>query len=290
MITKSITMQSTASTSASASSVDKARDAQHYLPEEPSVLKARELYLDVSNVYDDLCAKMEELVEAIRSIRQCLEKACADAIPEEDMEAMVQEEEALMAQHAKDIVNLEHAADVKALFKRRYRRACWKANRKTRKAAEREAQTKAEAEADAYSDSDSVFHYYVFVHDADSDADSDADATEHPEPKPLTEAKEVNYHEAVKKSWQSQNSTYYTTKKYFRRFAVVGGKANFQVAKDGACYEGLGLDVDGLSVAELKRWASVLQVPYASKMRRAELVEVLQPVLEALASGPARRW
>ena len=56
-------MQSTASTSASASfaSVDKARDAQHYLPEEPSVLKARELYLDVSKVYDDLWDKMKEL-------------------------------------------------------------------------------------------------------------------------------------------------------------------------------------------------------------------------------------
>ena len=277
----------------------------------PSVLKARELYMDVSKVYDDLCGKMEELVDAIRSIRQCLEKACADAIPEEDMEAMVQEEEALMAQHAKDIVNLEHAADVKALFKRRYRRACWKANRRARKAlhssheepsvpnalkaAEREAKALGQAHCEIMSDDDESvgyeFHYYVFVHDADvdTDADSDADASEHPEPKPLTEAKEVNYHEAVKKSWQSQNSTYYTAKKYFRRFVVVNSKASFQVAKDGACYEGLGLDVDGLSVAELKRWASVLQIPYASKMRRAELVKVLQPVLRVLANGPMQR-
>jgi hypothetical protein len=90
--------------------------------------------------------------------------------------------------------------------------------------------------------------------------------------------------------WSSQYSSYYSATKNFRRFAVKDGKASFQVAKDGACYEDMPLDVKKLLVPGLKRWGSVLGLPYASKMWRCDLEELLQPVLEVLAAGPKLRW
>ena len=100
---------------------------------------------------------------------------------------------------------------------------------------------------------------------------------------------EPEYHEWVISNWYSHNATYYAAKDHFRRFAVKNGLASFQVAKDGACYEGVSLDVNNLLVPGLRLWTSVLQIPYASKMRRAELVKVLQPVLRVLANGPSYR-
>jgi hypothetical protein len=189
---------------------------------------------------------------------------------------MIQEEEALMAEHAERIANLEHAYAMKELFKRRYRRACWKANRKARKAAEAEVQV---VEPDVIELAEGELEDYVEARNAQHSSLEEARTVE-----------PIDYQEAARQAWQSQNTNFYSAKKVFRRFAVKDGKANFQVAKDGACYEGLGLDVDGLSVAELKRWASVLQAPYASKLRRAELEYVLAPVLLVLAVGTMARW
>jgi hypothetical protein len=111
------------------------------------------------------------------------------------------------------------------------------------------------------------------------------------------------YFVSVADSWKSQNSAYRAAKKHFRsftckvkpgspdgdrRFAVSNAKASFVVAKDGACYEDMPLDVKKLLVPGLRLWASVLRLPYASRMRRAELEEALKPVLEALVAGPKR--
>ncbi len=97
-----------------------------------------------------------------------------------------------------------------------------------------------------------------------------------------------NYHKCVTTNWMHLNSTFYAALKNFRRFHAKDGLATFQVNKDGACYEDMPLDVKKLLVPGLRLWASILRIPYASKMRRAELVEVLQPTLEALAAGPTR--
>jgi hypothetical protein len=98
-----------------------------------------------------------------------------------------------------------------------------------------------------------------------------------------------NYHKCVTTNWMHHNSTFYAALKNFRRFHAKDGLATFQVKKDGACYEDMPLDVKKLLVPGLRLWASILRIPYASKMRRAELVEVLQPTLEALAAGSTRR-
>jgi hypothetical protein len=101
-----------------------------------------------------------------------------------------------------------------------------------------------------------------------------------PPPTPIN-----SYRQLCNDSWKSQNSVYYTATKHFRRFAVKDGLATFQVAKDGACYEDMPLDVEQLLVPGLRLWASVLRLPYASKMCRHELRVLLQPVLALLRSA-----
>jgi ribosomal protein S21 len=104
-----------------------------------------------------------------------------------------------------------------------------------------------------------------------------------PAPKP--------YEQLVHEHWQSQNTHFYTALRKFRRFYAKNGLATFQVLKDGANYEGMSLDVEKLTVAGLRLWASILQAPYASKLRRTQLEALLRPVLDALATGPtASRW
>lgn len=102
------------------------------------------------------------------------------------------------------------------------------------------------------------------------------------------QAKEVltnPYHKLVRESWQSRNANFRVARSKFRRFAVKDGLATFVVAKDGANYEGLSMKVEDLLMPGLKLWASILQVPYASRMTRTELEKVLQPVLAQLRSG-----
>lgn len=107
-----------------------------------------------------------------------------------------------------------------------------------------------------------------------------------PAPQPAPQPQPKTYHELVQDNWQFQNA-----RSKFRRFAVKDGLATFVVAKDGANYEGLSMNVEELLMPGLKLWASILQVPYASRMVRAELEKVLQPVLATLAHGPTpSRW
>jgi hypothetical protein len=89
-------------------------------------------------------------------------------------------------------------------------------------------------------------------------------------------------------NWKVRNNLYRNLRHYFRHFSVKDGQASFQVAKDGACYKDMPLDVKKLLMPGLKLWASVLRLPYASKMCRAKLEETLTPVLQALANGPSR--
>ncbi len=94
-----------------------------------------------------------------------------------------------------------------------------------------------------------------------------------------------NYHAECILNWKARNKLYHTVCHYFRRFTVKDGNAyaTFQVAKDGACYEDMPLDVEELTVPGLRLWASVLRIPYASRKCRVELEELLQPVLSVLA-------
>lgn len=120
-----------------------------------------------------------------------------------------------------------------------------------------------------------------------------------PVPEPQPEPKPINYTQLVQQQWQAEHNTFYRALRKFRRFTLSCGKATFatdsrqgsvcsayatfQVAKDGACYEDMSLDMEELTVAGLRLWASILQAPYASKLRRAELEELLRPVLMALS-------
>ena len=153
-----------------------------------------------------------------------------------------------------------------AKAKRQLKNARYKANRQARRQAEA-------------SDSDS---------DSDSDSAS-AEAKSEPAPQPAPQPKP--YHELVKDKWLAENANFYTALRKFRRFYAKDGKATFMVAKDGANYENLSMKVEELLVPGLRLWASILQVPYSSKLRRAELESVLQPVLATLARGPVpNRW
>lgn len=105
----------------------------------------------------------------------------------------------------------------------------------------------------------------------------------------LERAKPVSYNVLMKDHWRSKNTTYSAVIRKFRRFHVKDGLATFIVAKDGANYENLSMNVEELLVPGLKLWASILQVPYASRMVRAELETMLQPVLDVLARGPVPR-
>lgn len=93
------------------------------------------------------------------------------------------------------------------------------------------------------------------------------------------------YQERVRDMWQTQHNTFYRALSKFRRFNAKGGKATFQVLKDGANYEDMSLNMEELTVAGLRLWASILQAPHASKLRRAELEDLLRPVLATLAAG-----
>ena len=107
-----------------------------------------------------------------------------------------------------------------------------------------------------------------------------------PTPSPsVCEAYTNSYHQLSNDYWKSQNSAYRIARRNFRRFAVKNGQASFVVAKDGACYEDMPLDVKKLLVPGLRLWASVLRLPYASRMRRVELEEALKPVLALLRSA-----
>ena len=111
------------------------------------------------------------------------------------------------------------------------------------------------------------------------------------EPSPQPEPKPMDYQQLVQQQWQAQHNTFYRALRKFRRFTLSCGKATFQVLKDGACYEDMPLDMEELTVAGLRLWASILQAPYASKLRRTQLEALLRPVLDALATGPtASRW
>ena len=110
--------------------------------------------------------------------------------------------------------------------------------------------------------------------------------TPSPTPSPsVCEAYTNSYHQLSNDYWKSQNSAYRIARRNFRRFAVKNGQASFVVAKDGACYEDMPLDVKKLLVPGLRLWASVLRLPYASRMRRVELEEALKPVLALLRSA-----
>ena len=149
--------------------------------------------------------------------------------------------------------------------KRRYKKARHAANR----AASASASGSASSETSETTETASVVEEVVEV--------------EAPQPKP--------YHELVKDKWQAENSNFYTALRKFRRFHAKDGKATFMVAKDGANYEDMSLKVEELLVPGLRLWASILQVPYASRMVRAELESVLQPVLDVLVRGPVpNRW
>lgn len=136
-----------------------------------------------------------------------------------------------------------------------------------------------------------------------SSTTSSDSAPEVEEPQPAPQPK--TYHELVQDNWESQNANFRDARSKFRRFAVAfsgtesqgrsatvkDGLATFVVAKDGANYEGLSMNVEDLLMPGLRLWASILQVPYASRMVRAELEKVLQPVLATLAQGPTpSRW
>ena len=110
--------------------------------------------------------------------------------------------------------------------------------------------------------------------------------TPSPTPTPSPSPSPTNsYHQLSNDYWKSQNSAYRIARRNFRRFAVKNGQASFVVAKDGACYEDMPLDVKKLLVPGLRLWASVLRLPYASRMRRVELEEALKPVLALLRSA-----
>ena len=94
------------------------------------------------------------------------------------------------------------------------------------------------------------------------------------------------YEQLVQERWQYEHKNFYTALRKFRRFHAKDGKATFQVLKDGANYEDMSLDMEELTVAGLRLWASILQAPYASKLRRAQLEDLLRPVLMTLATGP----
>jgi hypothetical protein len=205
--------------------------------------------------------------------------------------------------------------------KRRLKNARYKANRRARKEAEAEEDSDSESEgfsASAWAsacDPRTLSSYLIApssgtesqgrsaqvpkkneeVKEEDSDSDEDAVVPKEKAPASLTQYHDLvarsetasqAYFVSVADSWKSQNSTYRSATKHFRRFAVKNGQATFQVAKDGACYEEMPLDVTKLLVPGLRLWASVLRLPYASKMCRHELSVLLQPVLATLAQGP----
>ena len=112
-----------------------------------------------------------------------------------------------------------------------------------------------------------------------------------PQPAPQPAPQPVDYHELVRNKWLAENASFYTALHNFRKFNAKDGKATFVVRKDGANYEDMSLKVEEHTVAGLRLWASILQVPYASKLRRAELEKLLQPVLDVLVRGPTpSRW
>jgi hypothetical protein len=217
----------------------------------------------------------------------------------------------------KDIDTYNRLQEELRVAKRRLKNARWKANRRARNAAHssheepsvpnarKQAEAAALEESESEGVSASACGWRAYPSYEMRQAQEEAKAVAEVKAKVV---EPINYHEAARQAWQSQNTNFYCAKRVFRSFtckvkpgspdgdrsfSVKDGAATFQVAKDGACYEGLGLDVDALSVAELKRWASVLQAPYASKLRRYDLSALLQPVLAALANGPARptyRW
>ncbi len=78
---------------------------------------------------------------------------------------------------------------------------------------------------------------------------------------------------------EEERPVYENAIKKFSRFTAKNGIVSFQVAKSGKCYEGMSLYVDRLTVSQLKVWGSALEVPNASKMRRAELEKILDPIL-----------
>jgi len=209
--------------------------------------------------------------------------------------------------------------------KRRLKQARYKANRRARKEAEDkevEEDSESDSESEAFSASawasacdPRTFSSYLIVPSSGTESqgrsaqvpnkneevkEGDSDSEEEVVPKEKAPASLTQYHDLVARSetasqayfvsvadsWKSQNSTYRSATKHFRRFAVKNGQATFQVAKDGACYEEMPLDVTKLLVPGLRIWASVLRLPYASKMCRHELSVLLQPVLATLAQGP----
>ncbi len=83
--------------------------------------------------------------------------------------------------------------------------------------------------------------------------------------------------------------SYDTLMENFALFVVKDGMASFEMAKkDDTFYEDISMDVNKLLVFQLKLWAKALQIPSYSKMRRAELVEILEPMLTVLAKGPKK--
>ena len=98
-------------------------------------------------------------------------------------------------------------------------------------------------------------------------------------------AEEDEVKDEVKDEEKQHKKFYEDMMKNFTHFTVKKGLASFTIKKNGKCYKGIPLYMDNMIVPQIKLWGSALQICNASKMRRAELVEILEPMLSVLAKG-----
>lgn len=83
--------------------------------------------------------------------------------------------------------------------------------------------------------------------------------------------------------------TYAQAHKLFNHFKMnVDGTCSFQIAKDGACYDDMLLPCHkAVTVATLRVYAAALQLKGRGSMRKAELLQVLTPIMDEITTYSA---